>query len=236
MSARFYCPDLPQSGNLRLGADESRHLSRVCRLGVGDIVELFDVKGHAIQAHVVKVESISVELIGVWPPLPDRPAPLSLTLATAVPKGERFDWLVEKATELGIERLIPIVTERSVALPGAPKLERLGEAIIAASKQCRAQLRPADSGLAHAAGTRSPVSIPTRCGSWRTRMEFRRRSGQRSRRDSPLSSPSAPKVDSPPARSQAADQTGWVAVSLWLRRRCASKRPVWPAARPCSHM
>lgn len=137
LHARFYCPDLAQTGNSRLGADESRHLSRVCRLGVGDVVEIFDGKGQAVLARVVKVENNGVELLAAGPPLPERPAPFSLTLATAVPKGERFDWLVEKATELGIERLIPIMTERSVALPGSPKLERLRRAIIAASKQCR---------------------------------------------------------------------------------------------------
>jgi 16S rRNA (uracil1498-N3)-methyltransferase len=58
-------------------------------------------------------------------------------LASAVPKGDRFDWLVEKATELGIDRLIPIVTERSVVEPGGRKLERLRRSIIEASKQCR---------------------------------------------------------------------------------------------------
>jgi 16S rRNA (uracil1498-N3)-methyltransferase len=57
-------------------------------------------------------------------------------LATAVPKGDRFDWLIEKATELGVERVIPIVTERSVVDPGTTKLERLRRAIIEASKQC----------------------------------------------------------------------------------------------------
>jgi 16S rRNA (uracil1498-N3)-methyltransferase len=60
-----------------------------------------------------------------------------LTLATAVPKGDRFDWLVEKATELGVERLIPLVTDRSVVEPRDAKLSRLRRLIIEASKQCR---------------------------------------------------------------------------------------------------
>ena len=70
---------------------------------------------------VVKVEHDGVELIADRPPASRRSAPFRLTLASAVPKGDRFDWLVEKATELGIERLIPIVTERSVALAGQPE-------------------------------------------------------------------------------------------------------------------
>ena len=70
-------------------------------------------------------------------PLPERRPPFPLVLASAVPKGDRFDWLVEKATELGVERLIPLVTERSVVEPGPAKLTRLRRTIIEASKQCR---------------------------------------------------------------------------------------------------
>jgi 16S rRNA (uracil1498-N3)-methyltransferase len=137
VAARFYCPDGARDGRWRLGAEEARHLSRVCRLGVGDTVEIFDGEGHATKALVVKVESHGVELTPLSPPLPERLGPFPLTLASAVPKGDRFDWLVEKATELGVERLIPIVTERSVVEPGDSKLARLRKSIIEASKQCR---------------------------------------------------------------------------------------------------
>jgi 16S rRNA (uracil1498-N3)-methyltransferase len=122
---------------LRLGADEARHLSRVCRLSAGDLVEVFDGKGYATRAEIVKVESDCAHLNAVGDPLPERSPPCSFTLATAVPKGDRFDWLVEKATEMGIDRLIPIITERSVVEPGAAKLERLRRGIVEASKQCR---------------------------------------------------------------------------------------------------
>ena len=136
MSVRFYSPDPAQNGKLRLGADEARHLSRVCRLGVGAVVEVFDGQGHATKAEVAKVELDSVELTPIGSPLAGPSLPFALTLATAVPKGDRFDWLIEKSTELGVERLIPLVTERSVVEPGRPKLERLRRAIIEASKQC----------------------------------------------------------------------------------------------------
>jgi 16S rRNA (uracil1498-N3)-methyltransferase len=136
VSTRFYSPEPAQNGKLRLGAEEARHLSRVCRLGVGDVVEVFDGKGHAVEAEIIKVEHERVELTEIGPPLADASPPVPFILASAVPKGERFDWLVEKATELGVERLIPIVTERSVVEPGTPKLERLRRAIIEASKQC----------------------------------------------------------------------------------------------------
>ena len=63
MSTRFYCPDPPTEGRLRLGADEARHLSRVCRLGVGDFVEVFDGRGLAMRSEVVAVGADWVELM-----------------------------------------------------------------------------------------------------------------------------------------------------------------------------
>ena len=56
-------------------------------------------------------------------------------LATAVPKVDRFRWLVEKATELGVGRLIPLQTARSVVSPGALKLDKMRQAVIEACKQ-----------------------------------------------------------------------------------------------------
>src|SRR5262245_18650731 len=100
MAERFFCPDPPSGGRLTLAEEESRHLSRVLRLGPGDVVEVFDGQGFATLARVVAAGRDRVELVAVGEPLPDRALPFRLTLATAVPKGERFDWLVEKATEL----------------------------------------------------------------------------------------------------------------------------------------
>jgi 16S rRNA (uracil1498-N3)-methyltransferase len=60
-----------------------------------------------------------------------------LTLGTAFPKGERTDWLIEKAVELGVARLAPLKTARSVAAAGEGKLERLERKIVEACKQCR---------------------------------------------------------------------------------------------------
>jgi 16S rRNA (uracil1498-N3)-methyltransferase len=108
----------------------------VHRLGPGAVVEIFDGVGCARRAEVTSLGRGWVELCALGATLPDRVAPCRLTLATAVPKGDRFDWLVEKATELGVYRLSPIVTERSVVDPRPAKLERLRRRIIEAAKQC----------------------------------------------------------------------------------------------------
>lgn len=136
MADRFYCPDPPRSGRFLLEGDEARHLLRVRRLGLKDQVELFDGRGSATAAEVTAVGRDRVELVALGSRLHDRNLPCRLTLATAVPKGERFDWLIEKATELGVARLIPIITERSVVDPRDAKLDRLRRRVVEASKQC----------------------------------------------------------------------------------------------------
>ena len=60
----------------------------------------------------------------------------ALVLATAVPKGDRARWLLEKATELGVDQWIPLQTEHSVVDPGAKRLDQLRLTVIAACKQC----------------------------------------------------------------------------------------------------
>ena len=66
----------------------------------------------------------------------DRELLFSLTLAVALPRGERQKWLVEKATELGVKRIVPLVTERGVAVASDAAIERLKRQVIEASKQC----------------------------------------------------------------------------------------------------
>lgn len=134
MADRFYAPEPPVDGRLVLGPEEARHLARVRRVVVGETVEVFDGQGSGFRAEVLAIERDRVEL-GVGEVVPDRVAPRVLTLATAVPKGDRFDWLVEKATELGVARLVPLVTERSTVDPRGTKLDRLRRSVVEACKQ-----------------------------------------------------------------------------------------------------
>lgn len=120
-----------------LSPGESHHLATVLRAVPGDRFELFDGKGRRAVAAVEVVDSSAARLV-IESELPGDPESRSgeFVLATAVPKGERFDWLVEKATELGVSRLVPISTARSVVEPRETKLERLRATIVAAAKQC----------------------------------------------------------------------------------------------------
>lgn len=134
MPHRFYLPSLPESGTAVLEDLEAHHLIHVLRGRPSDIVELFDGAGRAARAQVVSVSRKSVDL-QILESFRIDPAARHVVLGVAVPKGDRFDWLIEKATELGVTRLVPLLTARSVVDPRAGKLDKLRHTVIAACKQ-----------------------------------------------------------------------------------------------------
>jgi 16S rRNA (uracil1498-N3)-methyltransferase len=136
MSERFYIPAPPVAGRVSLGGDEARHLARVMRAKVGDEVALFDGCGRSWPSRVVAVGRGTVELAAGEPSeSPPRPG-ATLTLAVALPKGDRQKWLIEKLTELGVDMLVPLLTERGVAEATPAAIERLRRGVIEACKQC----------------------------------------------------------------------------------------------------
>lgn len=114
---RFYAPPAAFADDHRsvtLDAGEARHLRNVLRLRVGDEVRVFDGEGKEYRGLVneIATSSAQVELVQeVESASPE--SPLYLTLAVALLKGEKFDLVVQKATELGMRRLIPVITTRA---------------------------------------------------------------------------------------------------------------------------
>jgi 16S rRNA (uracil1498-N3)-methyltransferase len=139
MPDRFYVPDFTAGAGaeiVRLDGPEAHHLLNVLRGSVGDRVEVFDGRGTAALAEIVGIERKAAELrIAEFLATSSTPS-RRLTLATAVPKGERFRWLVEKATELGVAALEPLETARSVVAPRGGKLDKMRQTVIGACKQC----------------------------------------------------------------------------------------------------
>ena len=135
MSERFFLATPPAGGRAVLTGDEARHLARVLRAAVGDEVTLFDGRGHSWPARVAVLGRDTVELT-TGEPRVESTGGRGLTVAVALPKGERQKWLVEKLTELGVARLLPLVTERGVAEATAAAVARLERGVIEAAKQC----------------------------------------------------------------------------------------------------
>jgi 16S rRNA (uracil1498-N3)-methyltransferase len=134
MPHRFYAPSLTETGSVTLIDTECHHLNHVLRLRESDLVEVFDGNGGAATCRIQSLQKRSV-VLEVIDFRQDSNSLPDLTIATAVPKGDRFEWLVEKATELGVHRIIPLVTSRSVVDPRENKLDRLRQTVIAACKQ-----------------------------------------------------------------------------------------------------
>src|SRR5215470_15853155 len=111
---RFYAPPLSfTETSVRLDADEAHHLTRVLRLGSGAQVFVFDGEGVEHECEVARVAKHKIDL-NLLRRLDDIvESPLQLTLAQALIKEDKFDWVIQKATELGATRIAPLVTEHS---------------------------------------------------------------------------------------------------------------------------
>ncbi len=119
-----------------LSPEESRHAVRALRLGVGDRVTVFD----PVEMWIGEIESVDGRVRVRLLERIERPALPAVTVAAAVPKGARLDWMVEKLAELGVAEFVPVRFARGVAELGEGKRRRLEKIALAASKQSGAAL------------------------------------------------------------------------------------------------
>jgi 16S rRNA (uracil1498-N3)-methyltransferase len=156
---RFYAPPSAFDSSLEtvtLGTDEARHLRDVLRLKVDDEVYVFDGAGREFECRIEDSRRDTARLKVVGEVGPARPeSPLRLTLAVALLKGEKFDLVVQKATELGVARVAPVVTKLADirlrdASDAAKRVARWQRIALEAAKQ---------SGRAVVPEVSSPVSF-----------------------------------------------------------------------------
>jgi 16S rRNA (uracil1498-N3)-methyltransferase len=126
----------------RLVVDGSaaNHITRVLRLRSGDTLTVFDGSGGEFGARIEEFRKDSV-VVAVEDHRPlERESPLTLTLAQGISRGERMDWVIQKATELGTSRIVPLFTKRSVVRldekQADRKLQHWRAIAIAACEQC----------------------------------------------------------------------------------------------------
>lgn len=136
----FYKPEI-QSNELFLDEDESKHCIRVLRLKPEDIVYLVDGVGGFYHARIVEANPKNCKVF-VYQKFNDYgKRNYSLTIAIAPTKNiERFEWFIEKACEIGIDRIIPIICQQSERK--VIKLDRLNKIIIEAIKQSQQAYLP----------------------------------------------------------------------------------------------
>jgi 16S rRNA (uracil1498-N3)-methyltransferase len=136
MRHRIYVP-LPLTGEVPVEGDEFHHAVRVARVREGEEVELFDGRGAAARGVVgaVERERAFVRVVG---PLPSRESPVAFDLAMAVIQLEKFELVLQKATELGARGILPLVSDRVEVRPERyrGKQGRWEKIVFEATKQC----------------------------------------------------------------------------------------------------
>ena len=138
---RCYLPDESYAPGkpLRIRGEEVRHALRVLRMQVGDDCEVFDGVGHAAQGKVQGTArgELTLEVERVLPPLPHT---AGIVLAVAVPKGALMELIVQKAVEMGVSRIIPLVTTRTIVRlspdEAGNKRRKWSRTALEACKQC----------------------------------------------------------------------------------------------------
>jgi 16S rRNA (uracil1498-N3)-methyltransferase len=180
---RFFAP--PSAFNseidrVRLAPEEARHLRDVLRLKPGDEVYVFDGTGREFRCSIEESRRDAAQLKIINEVEPARPeSPLQLTLAVALLKGEKFDLVVQKATELGAARIVPVVTmhadirlrDESDATKRVARWQRI--ALEAAKQSGRAAVPEVDNPVSFAS-----LIQPAPAGSAPVRLMFSERDGE----------------------------------------------------------
>jgi len=108
---RFYAaPESISESAIHLSSEESHHLARVVRLRDGDEAFVFDGCGREYRCRVAQADARAAQLEVVEALADEVESPLDLTLAQALAKGEKFDLIVQKAAELGVRKIVPLIT------------------------------------------------------------------------------------------------------------------------------
>lgn len=151
--SRFYCDKIGK-GQVRLAEAEAHHLINVMRLSAGEKIELFDGRGKLAKSVIteIKRKEVFVEIKEIQ--TLERHKSGRVVIAASIAKGQRFDMLISKCTELGADHIAAVVFERTVKqAKGQGALERYEKLSISAAKQCGRLFLPRITGPMNPAET-----------------------------------------------------------------------------------
>src|SRR5579872_6783498 len=137
MRRRFFVEDI-RNGHAEIAGDDARHLTRVLRVEAGQRYEISD----NVAVYLAEIETARKErvIFRTLERLPTIDPPVLLTLCAAIVKFDHFEWMIEKATELGVSRIVPLIsvrTERGLDKAAGKRLERWRRIGLEASQQSR---------------------------------------------------------------------------------------------------
>jgi 16S rRNA (uracil1498-N3)-methyltransferase len=157
----FVRPEDVGERELRLRGDEAAHLARVLRLGPGAKVVVFDGCGQEYVAVVERIETEDV-VCRILRDAAVQPSPaVSITLGQGLPKAEKFEWVIQKTTELGVADIVPLLTERVIPhISQSHMAKKAGRWERLAREACK------QSGRATVPHLWSPTPLETFFASW----------------------------------------------------------------------
>jgi 16S rRNA (uracil1498-N3)-methyltransferase len=145
--ARFFLPkERIQDQRGTIVGEELAHLRKVLRLGPGDRLTVFDDTGREHEAVIRSFSADRGDIDILRSYRPERESSLQITLALGLTKGEKMDFVIEKATELGVQTLVPFISSYTVPKLNDRKIEtrteRWQRISLSAAKQCGRTLVP----------------------------------------------------------------------------------------------
>ncbi len=143
MARRRFFVDAIEGSSAVLGGEAARHLGQVLRAEAGQLYEVSDNRSvYLAEVEAVRKDGIRFRVIEELTPAP---APVHITLMLALIKFDRFEWGIEKATELGVETIVPVETERSdkgLRVAASKRIERWRKIVRESSQQARRARMP----------------------------------------------------------------------------------------------
>lgn len=148
---RIYFPDihtqqLTSHQDILIEGKQAHYVLTVLRRKIGDNLFLFDGKNEEYQTVIKKIEKKSLWLSLIDKQTINRESPLNIHLIQGISKGERMDWVVQKATELGVSRITPVYTQHGAVSLNAERMlkkqEHWENIIISACEQCGRNVIP----------------------------------------------------------------------------------------------
>ena len=130
---------------LRISGQDGVHIRRSLRMDVGEFLVICDGQGHDYRALIDGFDGDDVLLSVAERTVSVTEPSVKVTLYMGLPKGEKMEWIIQKAVELGVSRIVPVVTSRSIAKPGekaAKKTERWQKIANEAAGQCGRGILP----------------------------------------------------------------------------------------------
>ncbi len=133
-------PEAVEADRVVFDEEETRHLVRVLRLTPGDVVQVVDGRGAELTVRLESIEGRSATGTILARAASAAESPLAITLAQGIPKGDKMEWIVKTATELGVVRVVPLITERTIVRLDPPRwrdrARRWQRVAKEAAKQC----------------------------------------------------------------------------------------------------